>query len=158
MLMGHQAAKEEREKFAEKIAADPRNFIAQPVVQLSQHPSLVEDHFEGRRVDLRPYIVYGQKVIVMPGGLTRVALRKGSLVVNSSQGGRQQGYVGSGRGAGRMTIAHEPVRTQAHLRRLPRSVSAATQAGPADAGAMRIRCIGWRGMSSGRSTWRGCCW
>jgi uncharacterized circularly permuted ATP-grasp superfamily protein len=85
--MGHQATVEERAIFAEKINADPRNFIAQPVVQLSQHPSLVEDHFEGRRVDLRPYILYGQKVIVMPGGLTRVALRKGSLVVNSSQGG-----------------------------------------------------------------------
>ncbi|MGD0768617.1 MAG: circularly permuted type 2 ATP-grasp protein [Tepidisphaeraceae bacterium] len=87
MLMGHQASAEERALFVEKINADPRNFIAQPVIQLSQHPSLVEDHFEGRRVDLRPYILYGQKVIVMPGGLTRVALRKGSLVVNSSQGG-----------------------------------------------------------------------
>jgi uncharacterized circularly permuted ATP-grasp superfamily protein len=87
MLMGHQATQDERAKFAEKIAADPRNFIAQPVVQLSQHPSFVDDHFEGRRVDLRPYILYGEKVIVMPGGLTRVALRKGSLVVNSSQGG-----------------------------------------------------------------------
>jgi uncharacterized circularly permuted ATP-grasp superfamily protein len=87
MLMGHQASKEERDIFAEKIRSDPRNFIAQPIVQLSQHPSLVEDRFEGRRVDLRPYILYGQKVVVMPGGLTRVALRKGSLVVNSSQGG-----------------------------------------------------------------------
>jgi uncharacterized circularly permuted ATP-grasp superfamily protein len=57
------------------------------VVELSQHPSLIDDHFEGRRVDLRPYILYGEKVVVMPGGLTRVALRKGSLVVNSSQGG-----------------------------------------------------------------------
>jgi uncharacterized circularly permuted ATP-grasp superfamily protein len=87
MLMGHQATKEERSKFAEKINEDPRNYIAQPVVQLSQHPSLVDDHFEGRRIDLRPYLLYGEKVIVMPGGLTRVALRKGSLVVNSSQGG-----------------------------------------------------------------------
>jgi len=87
MLMGHQASKEEREKFAQMIQADPRNFIAQPVIQLSQHPSLIDDHFEGRRVDLRPYILYGEKVIVMPGGLTRVALRHGSLVVNSSQGG-----------------------------------------------------------------------
>jgi uncharacterized circularly permuted ATP-grasp superfamily protein len=87
MLMGHQATKAEREEFAGKIAADPRNYIAQPVVELSQHPSLIEDRFEGRRVDLRPYILYGDKVIVMPGGLTRVALRKGSLVVNSSQGG-----------------------------------------------------------------------
>jgi uncharacterized circularly permuted ATP-grasp superfamily protein len=87
MLMGHQAPKEEREAFAAKIKSDPRNFIAQPVVELSQCPSLIEDKFEGRRVDLRPYILYGEKVIVMPGGLTRVALRKGSLVVNSSQGG-----------------------------------------------------------------------
>ena len=87
MLMGHQAAHDERQAFAEKIKEDPRNFIAQPVVELSQHPSYIDDHFEGRRIDLRPYILYGEKVIVMPGGLTRVALRKGSLVVNSSQGG-----------------------------------------------------------------------
>ncbi len=87
MLMGHQATKEERDVFASKIVDDPRNFIAQPIVELSQHPSLCDDRFEGRRIDLRPYILYGEKVIVMPGGLTRVALRKGSLVVNSSQGG-----------------------------------------------------------------------
>ena len=87
MLMGHQATQAERDEFAEKIKADPRNFIAQPVIELSQHPTIFEDHFEGRRVDLRPYILFGEKVVVMPGGLTRVALRKGSLVVNSSQGG-----------------------------------------------------------------------
>jgi uncharacterized circularly permuted ATP-grasp superfamily protein len=88
MLMGHQATKEERDAFAIKIREDPRNFIAQPGVALSQHPSLCDgERFEGRRIDLRPYILYGEKVIVMPGGLTRVALRKGSLVVNSSQGG-----------------------------------------------------------------------
>lgn len=97
MLMGHQASAEERAAFAEKIKADPRNFIAQPVVQLSQHPSYFDNgtetgksakgYFQGRRVDLRPYILYGEKVTVMPGGLTRVALREGSLVVNSSQGG-----------------------------------------------------------------------
>ena len=87
MLMGHQASQAEREEFAKKIEADPRNFIAQPIVELSQHPSLIGDRFEGRRVDLRPYILYGEKVVVMPGGLTRVALRAGSLVVNSSQGG-----------------------------------------------------------------------
>ncbi|HEX8342553.1 MAG TPA: circularly permuted type 2 ATP-grasp protein [Tepidisphaeraceae bacterium] len=97
MLMGHQATKEERERFAEKIRHDPRGFIAQPVVQLSQHPSFCDGTsvhsgdgsktFEGRRVDLRPYILYGEKVVVMPGGLTRVALKRGSLVVNSSQGG-----------------------------------------------------------------------
>ena len=88
MLMGHQATKAERDEFAEKIKDDPRNYIAQPVVQLSQCPSYVDGNkFEGRRVDLRPYILYGEKTVVMPGGLTRVALRKGSLVVNSSQGG-----------------------------------------------------------------------
>jgi uncharacterized circularly permuted ATP-grasp superfamily protein len=87
MLMGHQASREEREAFAEKIKADPRNFIAQPVIELSQHPSMIDGQFQGRRVDLRPYILHGEKVVVMPGGLTRVALRKGSLVVNSSQGG-----------------------------------------------------------------------
>ena len=87
MLMGHQATQEERDEFAEKIKADPRDFIAQPVVQLSQHPSRVDAGWRGRRVDLRPYIVYGDGVKVMPGGLTRVALREGSLVVNSSQGG-----------------------------------------------------------------------
>jgi uncharacterized circularly permuted ATP-grasp superfamily protein len=87
MLMGHQASQKEREEFAEKIRQDPRDFIAQPVVELSQHPSLIDGQFEGRRIDLRPYILYGEKAIVMPGGLTRVALRRGSLVVNSSQGG-----------------------------------------------------------------------
>lgn len=87
MLMGHQASQAEREEFARKITADPRNFIAQPIVELSQHPSFIDDHFEGRRIDLRPYILYGEKVVVIPGGLTRVALRRDSLVVNSSQGG-----------------------------------------------------------------------
>jgi uncharacterized circularly permuted ATP-grasp superfamily protein len=92
MLMGHQASQAERDEFAEKIKADPRGYIAQPVIELSQCPSHVEGddgagRFEGRRVDLRPYILFGEKPVVMPGGLTRVALRKGSLVVNSSQGG-----------------------------------------------------------------------
>lgn len=87
MLMGHQASKAEREDFADKIRAHPRDFIAQPVVQLSQHPTQTDDGWRGRRVDLRPYILYGDEVRVMPGGLTRVALREGSLVVNSSQGG-----------------------------------------------------------------------
>ncbi len=87
MLMGHQSTKAEQDAFAVKIKEDPRGFIAQPVVELSQHPSLIGDAFEGRRIDLRPYILYGEKPIIMPGGLTRVALRRGSLVVNSSQGG-----------------------------------------------------------------------
>ena len=87
MLMGHQATAAERAEFGEQVKAHPREFIAQPVVDLSQHPSLIDGKFEGRRVDLRPYILYGETPVVMPGGLTRVALRRGSLVVNSSQGG-----------------------------------------------------------------------
>lgn len=87
MLMGPWASSEEVEKFREMIIADPRNFIAQPPISLSRHPTWCGDDFEGRHVDLRPYILYGDKITVTPGGLTRVALRKGSLVVNSSQGG-----------------------------------------------------------------------
>jgi uncharacterized circularly permuted ATP-grasp superfamily protein len=87
MLIGHQSTQQQRSEFATRIRAHPRNYIAQPIVQLSQHPTLIDDHFEGRRIDLRPYILFGNKVVVMPGGLTRVALPSGSLVVNSSQGG-----------------------------------------------------------------------
>ncbi|MFN5470278.1 MAG: circularly permuted type 2 ATP-grasp protein [Pirellulaceae bacterium] len=88
MLVGPQSTAEERRAFADKIVSQPRNYIAQPTIQLSRVPTLIGDHFEGRHVDLRPYILYdGQEVFVLPGGLTRVALRKGSLVVNSSQGG-----------------------------------------------------------------------
>ena len=92
MLMGHQSTRAEQDKFAELIRADPRDYIAQPVIELSQHPSAIDEEgcpvrFEGRRIDLRPYILFGEKPVIMPGGLTRVALRRGSLVVNSSQGG-----------------------------------------------------------------------
>lgn len=87
MLMGPWASAEEIEDFRKKIIADPRNFIAQPPISLSRHPTWIDEGFEGRHVDLRPYILYGEKITVTPGGLTRVALRKGSLVVNSSQGG-----------------------------------------------------------------------
>lgn len=87
MLVGPHATQQERRAFAEQIAANPRNYMAQPTISLSRVPTIVDDHFEGRHVDLRPYILYGQDIYVLPGGLTRVALRKGSLVVNSSQGG-----------------------------------------------------------------------
>jgi uncharacterized circularly permuted ATP-grasp superfamily protein len=87
MLIGPHSTAEERAEFAAKITADPRNYIAQPTLSLSRVPTLVDRHFEGRHVDLRPYILYGKEIWVLPGGLTRVALRKGSLVVNSSQGG-----------------------------------------------------------------------
>ena len=87
MLMGPWASSEEIEEFRKNILANPRNFIAQPPISLSRHPTWEGDCFEGRHIDLRPYILYGDKITVTPGGLTRVALRKGSLVVNSSQGG-----------------------------------------------------------------------
>ena len=87
MLMGPTSTKEERTIFAEKIRENPRNYIAQPVVKFSQHPTLVDGKCEGRHVDLRPFVLYGDEPKVLPGGLTRVALTQGSLVVNSSQGG-----------------------------------------------------------------------
>jgi uncharacterized circularly permuted ATP-grasp superfamily protein len=87
MLIGPQSTAEQREDFARKIEADPRNYIAQPTISFSRSPCLIGDDLEARHVDLRPYILYGDKVNVVPGGLTRVALKRGSLVVNSSQGG-----------------------------------------------------------------------
>jgi len=87
MLVGPHSTADQREKFRGAINADPRNYIAQPTLALSRVPVIVEDHFEGRHVDLRPYVLYGKDIFVLPGGLTRVALKKGSLVVNSSQGG-----------------------------------------------------------------------
>ncbi len=87
MLVGPHSTEAQRQEFAAKIEANPRNYIAQPTLALSRVPTLVNNHFEGRHVDLRPYILYGHDITVLPGGLTRVALRKGSLVVNSSQGG-----------------------------------------------------------------------
>ncbi|HMG02729.1 MAG TPA: circularly permuted type 2 ATP-grasp protein [Edaphobacter sp.] len=87
MLIGPQSTAEQRQEFARRIEADPRNYIAQPTISFSRAPCLVEDAFEPRHVDLRPYVLYGDRVTVVPGGLTRVALTRGSLVVNSSQGG-----------------------------------------------------------------------
>jgi len=87
MLIGPHASKHERADFAEAIKADPDNYIAQPTIQLSTAPCLVDGAIEPRHVDLRPFILSGEKIVVTPGALTRVALRKGSLVVNSSQGG-----------------------------------------------------------------------
>src|SRR5208337_2027120 len=87
MLVGPHSTKEQRAGFAEKVKADPRNYIAQPTLALSRVPTICAGHLEGRHVDLRPYILYGKEIFVLPGGLTRVALKQGSLVVNSSQGG-----------------------------------------------------------------------
>ncbi|MBM3163545.1 MAG: circularly permuted type 2 ATP-grasp protein [Chlorobi bacterium] len=88
MLVGPESTQEERERFAEKIVANPRNYIAQPTISLSRHPSFFNDaELGGCHIDLRPYVLYGNSPTIVPGGLTRVALKRGSLVVNSSQGG-----------------------------------------------------------------------
>jgi uncharacterized circularly permuted ATP-grasp superfamily protein len=87
MLVGPHATQAERDAFAERLKADPANYIAQPTIQLSTAPCLVEGRIEPRHVDLRPFILSAEQTVVTPGALTRVALKRGSLVVNSSQGG-----------------------------------------------------------------------
>ena len=87
MLIGPKSTKEEREKYAERLKAKPSAFIAQPTLALSTCPTLVDEGVAERHVDFRPFVLTGEKTQVSPGGLTRVALREGSLVVNSSQGG-----------------------------------------------------------------------
>lgn len=87
MLIGPHSTARQRDEFARAIEANPRNYIAQPTLDFSRAPCLFGSQLEPRHVDLRPYILFGDKVNIVPGGLTRVALEKGSLVVNSSQGG-----------------------------------------------------------------------
>ena len=87
MLIGPKSSKSEIELFFNKIKSDPRGYIAQPTLDLSSAPTFVNDQVEGRRVDLRPFCLIGKDAQLCPGGLTRVALEKGSYIVNSSQGG-----------------------------------------------------------------------
>ena len=87
MMIGPKSTKTEHQEFIEKIKKNPRNYIAQPTINLSRVPTLTDEGIEGRHVDLRPYILYGNDIKIIPGALTRVALKKDSLVVNSSQGG-----------------------------------------------------------------------
>jgi len=87
MLVGPASTQAERDAFRARIQADPDKYIAQPTLALSTCPTFVEAGVAPRHVDLRPYVLSGKSVNVVPGGLTRVALRQGSLVVNSSQGG-----------------------------------------------------------------------
>lgn len=106
IVIGPRASRQELDECIDRIRANPRNFIAQPMLSLSRVPTMIGDRLEGRHVDLRPFILYGKEIYVMPGGLTRVALRKGSLVVNSSQGGGSKDtWVLSG---GRESLAAEP--------------------------------------------------
>jgi uncharacterized circularly permuted ATP-grasp superfamily protein len=87
MLIGPHSTAADRDEYRSRVLKDPRGYIAQPTLALSRHPTWSGDHLEGRHVDLRPFILFGRDVKVTPGGLTRVAMRSGSLVVNSSQGG-----------------------------------------------------------------------
>jgi uncharacterized circularly permuted ATP-grasp superfamily protein len=87
MLIGPASTREQRAEFARKIEDNPRGYIAQPTISLSRHPTFTDGYLDGRHVDLRPFVLYGEEISVLPGGLTRVALPEGSLVVNSSQGG-----------------------------------------------------------------------
>jgi uncharacterized circularly permuted ATP-grasp superfamily protein len=87
ILVGPHATQAQRDDTAEQIAKNPAGFIAQPTLSLSRVPTVIDGKLEGRHVDLRPFILHGKEIYVLPGGLTRVALRRGSLVVNSSQGG-----------------------------------------------------------------------
>ncbi|MFN3983662.1 MAG: circularly permuted type 2 ATP-grasp protein, partial [Caldilinea sp.] len=87
MLIGPASSRVQQEEFRAKIISQPRNYIAQPTINLSRAPCFLDGKVEARHVDLRPYILYGKRIAILPGGLTRVALRRGSLVVNSSQGG-----------------------------------------------------------------------
>ncbi len=87
MLVGPHSTEEDRQRMAAAVESNPRNYIAQPVLSLSTAPTIIEGQLEPRHLDLRPFILQGQDIWVTPGGLTRVALRRGSLVVNSSQGG-----------------------------------------------------------------------
>lgn len=87
MLIGPRATQEEREQFAKLIRANPRNYMAQPTLEISTAPTLIDGELAPRHLDLRPFVLQSDKLYATTGGLTRVALRKGSLVVNSSQGG-----------------------------------------------------------------------
>src|SRR5262249_55932513 len=87
MLVGPHASRADREAFAQKLKSDPDNYIAQPTIQLSTAPCFIDGSIEPRHVDLRPFILTGDQTTLVPGALTRVALKRGSLVVNSSQGG-----------------------------------------------------------------------
>jgi uncharacterized circularly permuted ATP-grasp superfamily protein len=87
MLIGPASTEKQRQDFRDLLTARPRDYIAQPTIALSQHPTFVDGRLEGRHVDLRPFVLCGEKITVVPGALTRVALPRGSLVVNSSQGG-----------------------------------------------------------------------
>ena len=100
IVLGPRSSREQLDECRNRIRANPRNYVAQPMLSLSRVPTVVGDSLEGRHVDLRPFMLYGEEIFVLPGGLTRVALVKGSLVVNSSQGGgsKDTWVVHNGRG------------------------------------------------------------
>ena len=105
MIIGPHATRDELNEFRTKLLADPANYISQPVINLSTAPTLCEDGVQARHVDLRPFAITGNSTWVLPGGLSRVALKKGSLVVNSSQGGGSKGHMGA------VVMSEQPART-----------------------------------------------
>src|SRR6202521_2079011 len=109
MLIGPHSTAQQREEYRARILAEPRNYIAQPTLALSRAPCVIDGGVESRHIDLRPYILMGEKVTLVPGGLTRVALRKGSLVVNSSQGGGSKDTWVLREGNGEDRVAKIPV-------------------------------------------------
>jgi uncharacterized circularly permuted ATP-grasp superfamily protein len=101
MLIGAFSTAAERAEFADRIRARPRDYVAQPTISLSTHPTFIDGRLEGRHIDLRPFVLWGERISVAPGALTRVALPRGSLVVNSSQGGGSKDtWVLAGEGGG----------------------------------------------------------
>src|SRR5205807_2956527 len=112
ILMGPQATADERARYVDLICTNPRNYIAQPMLTLSTAPTVIEGQLEARHIDLRPFILCaGEEIYVLPGGLTRVALRRGSMIVNSSQGGGSKDtwvVVPSNRGQIRPAAARAP--------------------------------------------------
>lgn len=116
ILIGPYASQAERDECAARVRENPRGHIAQPMLALSTSPTLVDNRLEARHVDLRPYVLYGEEIYVLPGGLTRVALRKGSLVVNSSQGGGSKDtWVLKPGAASAATAWHEPTRLEVQV-------------------------------------------
>ena len=97
MLIGPASTRAEREEFARKIEANPRGYIAQPTISLSRHPTFVDGRLDGRHIDLRPFVLYGEEIIVMPGGLDARRPARGEPGGQQLSGGRHQGHLGPAR-------------------------------------------------------------
>ena len=97
MLIGPASTREQREEFARKIEANPRGYIAQPTISLSRHPTFVDGRLDGRHIDLRPFVLYGEEIVVMPGGLDARGAARGEPGRQQLAGRRHQGHLGPAR-------------------------------------------------------------